>query len=272
MADAPVASAERALIALQCWASFSRSASHPTFLQKAKSAESVKTWASEGDYDDYANYSASLLCFLLLWPKTMGSDVPSLSFIIFSEDVRQVRMCVLSNWGKEIQKSGKGQDNYRANIVEWLLSHLAAHASEQGASAAFFSLQTAWEVMREWVEQHNRDWGLTRSQCLEYMISHSGREALPKPMGHMPVLSTTTASSSSHISPAMRNIIGADFPFQREFNELVKSGVVEEWYKSMRADFELHGFFYIARAIPGASKNAQRQLYGAVCAQFKVWD
>ena len=68
----------------------------------------------------------------------MGSDVQSLSFILFSEGVRQERMCVLSNWGKAIQKSGKGQDNYRANIVEWLLSHLAAHASEQGASAAFF--------------------------------------------------------------------------------------------------------------------------------------
>ena len=137
--------------------------------------------------------------------------------------------------------------------------------------------------MKEWVDEHNHDWSLTRSECLEHMISHSGREALPKPMEHMPseiktkspcmpVLSTTTASSSSHISSAMRNIIGADFPFQREFNGLVKSGVVEEWYKSMRADFELHGFFYIARAIPGASKNAQRQLYGAVCAQFTVWE
>ena len=136
MAVAPVDVAEGALITLQYWASASPSASQPSFLQKAISADSIKTWASEGDYEDHANKSGSLLCFLLLQPEIMGSVVRSLSFIVFPEGVRQERIRVLSNWGQEIQKSGKGQDNYRANIVEWLLNHLAEHASEQGAPAA----------------------------------------------------------------------------------------------------------------------------------------
>ena len=148
MADSAVDVAEGALMALQCWASRSSSASEPSFLQKATSADSIKLWASEGTYEDHGNYSASLLCFLLLQPEIMGSDVRSLSFIIFPDDLRRDRIRVLSYWGPAVQKSGIGQDNYRANIVEWLLSHLAEHASEEGALAARFWLQTAWKVMR----------------------------------------------------------------------------------------------------------------------------
>ena len=70
----------------------------------------------------------------------------------------------------------------------------------------------------------------------------------------------------------MGKILGAYFPFQREFNELVKSGMVERWYTSMREDFEEQGYYLIAQAIPGASRNEIRKLYPVVCAQFTVWD
>ena len=257
-------------MALQCWAKSSSSASEPSFLQKARSAESIKYWASVGPYEDRGNYSASLLCFLLLQPRIMRSDVRSLGFIIFPAESRWDRIRVLGYWGPEVQKSGTGQDNHRANIVEWLLSHLAGHASEDGAKAARSWLQKAWHVMREWVDEHRSEWTLTRSDYVERLISCSGRGS-PEIKTERPA-PTSTTSSGSLISPAMRKCLGAHFPFQQEFIELLRSGIVLEWYTSMRGEFVDGGYYHIRQAIPGASQNMTKKLYFVICAQFTAWD
>ena len=270
MAVAPVDVAEGALLALQWWASWSPRASQPSFLQKATSADSIKHWAGEGPYEDRGNYSASLLCFLLLQPRIMRSDVRSLGFIIFPAESRWDRIRVLGYWGPEVQKSGTGQDNHRANIVEWLLSHLAGHESEEGSKAARLWLQKAWNLMREWVDEQRFQWTPTRSDYVDRLVSCSGRGS-PEIETERPA-PTSTASSGSLISPAMRKWLGPEFPFREEFLELLRRGSVLGWYISERREFVDGGYSHIRQAFPGASSNMTRKLYSVICAQFEVWD
>ena len=302
MALTPVELAEAALIALHYWANDSESARQASFKQKALSADAIKTWTSDDGgvgYEDHMNYNASLLFFLLIEPHRMGSNVPSVSHIVFPKWAKQDRTQVLTNWGSEYQKSGVGQDNYRCNIIEWLLCHLGQHASERGAMAAHLLLQTGWKAMREWTDEHNQNYALSRPDTLNLVIMQSGRVvplALAEHAGGASVamsssmsvatgssdMSVDTGSSSSNYIPAAklvsaaesRKIIPTDFPyeFSQAFKTLLKDGKVWEWYDTQRDEFTQWGCYYIRQALPGSNSNKANKLYQVVINQFNAWD
>ena len=86
MALTPVELAEAMLIALHYWANDSESAHQASFKQKAFSANAIKTWTSDDGGVGYENdmiYNPSLLFFVLIEPHCMGSNVPSVSHIVF---------------------------------------------------------------------------------------------------------------------------------------------------------------------------------------------
>ena len=100
----PVELAVAMLIALHYWANDSESARQASFKQKALSANAIKTWTSDDGgvgYENHMIYNPSLLFFLLIEPHRMGSNVPSVSHIVFPEWAKQDRTQVLTNWGSE---------------------------------------------------------------------------------------------------------------------------------------------------------------------------
>ena len=103
------------------------------------------------DYDDMGNWSGSVLMYFMMFK--CGEEVDDSILRIF--DQTGCRADVYRHWGPEIQRSGKGQDNDRTNLLEAILAHMGP---EQGRR-----LQRAWKWVRIYAKRHP---GLTREKLL----------------------------------------------------------------------------------------------------------
>ena len=98
------------------------------------SADSIKplAWGTDEDsYDDYGNYNGSLLMLMMLFPaeyqlnwREECDPAPVVDFV--DQSWAGDRKWVLHEEGKYGQKSGEGQNNYRTNLLEALLSDMRA--------------------------------------------------------------------------------------------------------------------------------------------------
>ena len=96
------------------------------------SADSIKPYAqwSNDNYDDYGNWSGSVTVLMLLFPKDYGLEYYPPDFDLMKNlDGAGDRRDVLRTLGKEKQCSGKGQDNYRTNLMEALIRLLRDEVS-----------------------------------------------------------------------------------------------------------------------------------------------
>ena len=207
------------------------------------------------------NYAGSLLCMVLLFPGQYGIVLQSLASVLFEESIVHERLLVLGYWGSENQHSGTGQDNYRTNIIEFLIGYLATHPNDLGAVEACNCLQRAWAEYRHWVDEHNGNWRLTKSECLRIMLKESGRVPVP---GFLPTGTTQTHSQLSALYLREFDlIVPCDFAFRPEAKFLN----MFEWYSKIWADFEEGGYWNLANVF---KENAK--IYNFVMMVFKHWD
>ena len=103
------------------------------------------------DYDDMGNWSGSLLMYFMMFK--CGGDVDDSILRIF--DQTGCRADVYRHCGPEIQRSGKGQDNDRTNLLEAILAHMGPEHGRR--------LQRAWKWVRIYANRHP---GLTRENLL----------------------------------------------------------------------------------------------------------
>ena len=86
------------------------------------SMDSVEDAALVGDYDDYGNFSGSLVMYLLLFPGEFGIEVDEVGFrLLDCLNGSGDREECLRFEGMITQKSGEGQNNYRTNLLEALI-------------------------------------------------------------------------------------------------------------------------------------------------------
>ena len=93
----------------------------PNALTHHPGAESVKELA-HGDYDDYGNWTGSMLMLMLLFPEDHGlMEYPKGFRLLRCMNGAGDREDVLRNPGGKCQRSGKGQNNYRTNLLEAII-------------------------------------------------------------------------------------------------------------------------------------------------------
>ena len=89
--------------------------------------ESIKPHALVGSYDDHGNFAGSMVMLMMLFPSEFIPDYPETLFSALSiVDETGTKAEVLRFVGGCNQKSGKGQNNYRTNLLEALLGELGS--------------------------------------------------------------------------------------------------------------------------------------------------
>ena len=72
---------------------------------------------------------------------------------------------VLRNEGQKDQESGKGQNNYRTNLLEALLDHLGNEAQHT---------QMLWKHVAIWCEEDEASYDLTQGDFIVKLLSGKG--------------------------------------------------------------------------------------------------
>ena len=82
-----------------------------------------------GEYGEYGNYSGSMAMYMILFPDgfLLPAEMSAFSFISWLDNTGALAE-VLRNAGQATQRSGRGQNNYRTNLLEAILSELGEHA------------------------------------------------------------------------------------------------------------------------------------------------
>ena len=94
-------------------------------------------------YTDFGNCTGSSLFLAMLTPERFGIyDTDSIDRA-FREDCRKSMIDKLSYISPAKQKSGRGINNRRCNIIEGLLNHF----NSSWQYTQHFALQRAWEIM-----------------------------------------------------------------------------------------------------------------------------
>ena len=96
----------------------------PNQIKFHRSGDAVKPWSHMGDYDDHGNFCGSLTMFLLLFPSEYGLIEEGNFKLLDCLNGCGDREEPLRFEGKIYQKSGKGQNNYRTNLLEALLAYI----------------------------------------------------------------------------------------------------------------------------------------------------
>ena len=102
-----------------------------------------------GNYDDKGNWTGSILMHVLLFHFHLRG--------IF--DVTGQRAAVYSYWGSEYQRSGKGPDNDRTNLLEAILAVMGSEG---------IRTQRAWLLVRRYAMKHPN---LTRQSLLQQALT-----------------------------------------------------------------------------------------------------
>ena len=113
---------ELALMALEELAKTDKDGLIPKELKFHQSADAVKPLSHKGNYDDHGNFCGSLVMMLLLFPSECG---------LIEEGIEEGNFKLLDCLngcgdregplrfeGKTYQRSGKGQNNYRTNLLD----------------------------------------------------------------------------------------------------------------------------------------------------------
>ena len=93
----------------------------PNSIKFHQSADAMKPWSHVGDYDDHGNFTGSLTMYMLLFASEYGLiEQGNFEFLKLLNGCGD-REEPLRFEGKLHQKSGKGPNNYRTNLLEALL-------------------------------------------------------------------------------------------------------------------------------------------------------
>ena len=129
-------------------------------------AEAIKAVVQDGQqrYDDYGNFAGSLVMLMLLYPKTfqLAEDGNSLLPVV---DGKGTRAEVLRNEGLKDQESGKGQNNYRTNLLEALLDNLYGEAQDT---------QKLWKLVAIWTQEYEESWDMAQGDFIDWLVSEKG--------------------------------------------------------------------------------------------------
>ena len=128
----------------------------PTALTHHASGDAPRIMSHEENYDDMGNRSGSIVMWFMMFK--CEEDTNDSILRIF--DQTECRAAVYEYWGAENQRSGKGPDNSRTNLLEAILAYMGP---EHGRG-----LQQAWKWMSMYTQRHP---GLTREQQLAKAIT-----------------------------------------------------------------------------------------------------
>ena len=113
------------------------------------------------EYDDMGNWSGSVLMYFMMFKSSEDADDSILRIF----DQTGCRAEVYRHWGPENQRSGKGQDNDRTNLLESILAHMGPQHGRR--------LQRAWKWVRIYAKRHPK---LTREKILAMAKTDPSRD------------------------------------------------------------------------------------------------
>ena len=129
-------------------------------IRNHKSQDTIKPLALLGFYTDCGNYAGSLVMFMLLFPEEFGVSIQSILPLV---DGAGDRADVLRHEGNLVQKSGRGVNNYRTNLLEAILGELGDEVRYT---------QKLWEyVAIRCLEDHDASWSLTQKEFIVRMLA-----------------------------------------------------------------------------------------------------
>ena len=124
----------------------------PAMLTHHSSREAPRQLSHEGDYDDRGNLTGSILTYALMFT---CEDEDSILTIF---DKTNERADVYAYWGAEGQKSGRGSDNDRTNLLEAILGQMGSDGK---------STQRAWDLFDRYSLRYPT---LTRQELLQQAL------------------------------------------------------------------------------------------------------
>ena len=129
-------------------------------------AAAIKEVVQDGKqrYVDYGNFAGSLVMLMLLFPKTYQLAGEG-SSILPAVDEKGTRAEVLRYEGLKDQESGKGQNNYRTNLLEALLDNLYGEAQDT---------QELWKLVAIWTEEYEESWDMAQADFIDWLVSAKG--------------------------------------------------------------------------------------------------
>ena len=129
-------------------------------IRNHKSQHTIKPLALIGFYTDCGNFAGSLVMLMLLFPEEFGVSMQSILPLVDGEGDRAD---VLRYEGNPVQKSGRGANNYRTNLLEALIGQLGDELR---------NTQKLWEyVAIRCLEDHDASWSLTQKEFIEKMLA-----------------------------------------------------------------------------------------------------
>ena len=129
-------------------------------IRNHKSQDTIKPLALIGFYTDCGNFAGSLVMFMLLFPEEFGVSIQSILPLV---DGAGDRADVLRHEGNLVQKSGRGVNNYRTNLLEALIIELGDQV---------WYTQKLWEcVAVRCVEDFDASWSLTQKGFIVKMLA-----------------------------------------------------------------------------------------------------
>ena len=127
------------------------------------SQDTIKPLTFLGFYTDCGNYAGSLVMLMLLFPEEFLPGGVSTRSVLPLVDGAGDRADVLRHEGNLVQKSGRGVNNYRTNLLEAMLGQLGDEVR---------NTQKLWEyVAIRCLEDHDASWSLTQKEFIEKMLA-----------------------------------------------------------------------------------------------------
>ena len=126
------------------------------------SQDTIKPLTFLGFYTDCGNYAGSLVMLMLLFPEEFLPGGVSTQSILPLVDGAGDRANVLHNEGKFMQKSGRGVNNYRTNLLEAILGELGDEVRYT---------QKLWEHVAVHCLEDEASWSLTQRRFIERMLA-----------------------------------------------------------------------------------------------------
>ena len=135
---------------------FQKKIGFPRDLTHHTSGEVPRVYSHNENYEDMGNWSGSILMMFLMFNcKEHANDS-----ILRIFDQSGCRAAVYKDWGKEYQRSSKGKDNSRTNLLEAILSLMGPEHGQR--------LQRAWKWVYMYSQRHP---DLTREKLLAKAIT-----------------------------------------------------------------------------------------------------
>ena len=127
-------------------------------------AEAIKEVVQDGQqrYDDYGNFAGSLVMLMLLFPEEFLPGGVSTRSVLPLVDGAGDRADVLRCEGKLVQKSGRGVNNYRTNLLEAILGELGDEMRYT---------QKLWQYVAVRCLEDEASWSLTQGKFIERMLA-----------------------------------------------------------------------------------------------------